>query len=105
MRRSPGRGHNRPPDSPRDKEGTEVIKVGTSTVGQKRNTPKSLDISLPFIPDAVPTIEDMLGKVPKLRYMDHDVHDTMKFLELVEECYLINIGEVGPLGRPVLEPM
>jgi hypothetical protein len=73
-------------------------------MGQKRKTPKSLDISLPFIPDVVPTIEDMLGKVPKLRYADHDVRDVEKFLELDEEFYLINTGEVGPLKRPVLEP-
>jgi hypothetical protein len=63
-----------------------------------------MEITLPFHPYVVPTIDDMMGKVPKLRYADHDVHDMTKFLELVKEKYLINTGEIGPLGRPVLDP-
>jgi hypothetical protein len=74
-------------------------------VGKKRKTPNSMEITLPFLPDAVPTVDDMLGKVPKLRYADHDVRDMIKFPELAEENYLINTGEIGPLGRPVLEPV
>jgi hypothetical protein len=64
-----------------------------------------MEITLPFLPDAVPTVDDMLGKVPRLRYADHDVCDMAKFPELSEENYLINTGEIGPLGRLVLEPM
>jgi hypothetical protein len=63
-----------------------------------------MEITLPFIPDVVPTVNDMLGKVPKLRYAYHDVHDMAKFPELAEENYLINIGDIGPLGILVLEP-
>jgi hypothetical protein len=47
----------------------------------------------------------MLGKVPKLKYEDHDVIDTTKFLDIVQEIYLENRGEVGPLGKPILDPM
>jgi hypothetical protein len=32
--------------------------------------------------------EDILGKVPKLRYVYHDIKDTMKFVELVPHLYL-----------------
>jgi hypothetical protein len=54
-------------------------------VGKKRKTPDSMEITLPFLPDAVPTIDDMLGKVPKLRYVDHDMCDMTKFPELVRK--------------------
>jgi hypothetical protein len=42
-------------------------------------------------------VEDMLGKVPKLRYYDHDVRDATKFPDLEEETYLEDMGEIGPL--------
>jgi hypothetical protein len=47
----------------------------------------------------------MLGKVPKLSYSGHDVCDVTKFLDLDEEAYLENIGEIGPLGKPIMDPM
>jgi hypothetical protein len=47
----------------------------------------------------------MLGKVTKLKYVDHDVTDTTKFPEFMQEVYLENRGEVGPLGKPILEPV
>jgi hypothetical protein len=50
------------------------------------------------------TMEDMLKKVLKLRYSDHNVRDSTKFLELVEEAYLANTGEIGLLGKPMMEP-
>ena len=56
-----------------EEEGTKATKAGTSTARQKIKTPDSMEITLPFLPDAIPTIDDMLGKVPKLRYVDHDV--------------------------------
>jgi hypothetical protein len=49
-------------------------------------------------------MEDMLKKVPKLRYSDHDVCDAKKFPDLAEEAYLVNTGEIGPLGKPIMEP-
>jgi hypothetical protein len=73
-------------------------------VGKKRKTLDSMECNLPFLPDAIPTVNDMLGKVPKWRYEDHEMHDVNKFPKLAEEKYLINTGEIGPLGRPVLEP-
>jgi hypothetical protein len=92
------------PDSVGEEEGTEATEAGTSVAGQKRKTPDSMEITLPFLPDIVITVDDMLGKVPKMRYVDHDMRDATKFPELVEENYLINMGEIGPLGRPMLEP-
>jgi hypothetical protein len=49
-------------------------------------------------------MEDMVGKVLKLRYSDHDVRDATKFPFLVEEYYLENTGEIEPLGKPIMEP-
>jgi hypothetical protein len=62
-----------------------------------------MEIQLPYLPDAVITIDDILGKVPNLRCTDHDVRDAAKFPELAKENYLINIGEIGPLEKPILE--
>jgi hypothetical protein len=59
-----------------------------------------MDVTLPYLPDAVIIVDDMLGKVPKLRYTDHDVRDVAKFPDLAEDTYLINTGEVGPLENP-----
>jgi hypothetical protein len=53
-------------------------------------------ITLPYLPDVVVTLENMLGKVPKLRYLDHDVHSTTKLSYLDEEAYLVNTEEIGP---------
>jgi hypothetical protein len=51
-----------------------------------------MDVTLPYIPDAVITMDDMLGKVPKIRYTDDDVRNAAKFLDLAKETYLINTG-------------
>jgi hypothetical protein len=59
---------------------------------------------LPHIPDVVVAVEDMLGKVEKLKYVDHDVTDTTKFPDLAQEIYLENKEEAGPSGKPILEP-
>ena len=45
----------------------------------------------------------MLGKVLKLKYAYHDVTSTTNFPDLAQESYLENRGEVGPLGKPILE--
>jgi hypothetical protein len=51
------------------------------------------------------TVADMLGKVPKLRYAYHDMHDAAKLSYLAEETYLINTGKIAPLGKPIMEPL
>jgi hypothetical protein len=73
-------------------------------MGQKRKAPSTVEITLPHLPDVVVVVEDMLGKVLKLKYADHDITDTMKFPDFTQEVYLENRGEVGPLGKPILEP-
>jgi hypothetical protein len=47
--------------------------------------------------------EDMLSNVPKLRYLEHDVRNATKFLDLDEEAYLENTGEIGSLGKPIMD--
>ena len=91
-------------ESVREEEVTEEAEVGTSVAGKKRKTLDSMEITLPFLPDAVPIRDDMLGKVPKLSYANHDVHNMTKFPKLAEDNYLINTTKIGPLGRPMLEP-
>jgi hypothetical protein len=50
-------------------------------------------------------VDDILGKVPKLRYSNHYVRDVMRFSYLSEEAYLANIGEIGVIGKPIMEPV
>jgi len=66
-------------ESTREEEVTEEAEVGTSVAGKKRKTLDSMEITLPFLPDIVPIVDDMLGKVPKLRYAENDMCDTSKF--------------------------
>jgi hypothetical protein len=93
-----------------EEEVEEELAEENPAVGQKRKTPgapskqTSVEIMLPHIPDVVIVVEDMLGKVEKLKYADHDVTDTTKFPDLVQEIYLENKEEVGPSGNPILEP-
>ena len=61
------------------------------------------NITLPYLQDAVVTVDDMLGKVPKLRYSYNYVRDATKFPDLSKETYLENIGEIEPLGKPIME--
>jgi hypothetical protein len=42
----------------------------------------------PNIPYGIIIDEDMLGKLSQLKYTDHDITNTMKFLELVPSKYL-----------------
>jgi hypothetical protein len=63
-----------------------------------------MEIMLPHIPDAVVVVEDMLGKVVKLNYVDHEVTYMTKFPDLVQEIYLESKGEAGPSRKPNLEP-
>jgi len=64
-----------------------------------------MDITLPYLLDVVVIMDDMLGKLPKLRYSDHDVRNVTKFPDLVEGNYLANTGEIGLLGKLIMEPM
>jgi hypothetical protein len=73
-------------------------------IRKKRKVQDAAEITLPYLPDIVVTMQDMLRKVPKLRYSDHDVRDVTKFLDLAEESYLENTREIGPLGKPITEP-
>jgi hypothetical protein len=73
-------------------------------VGQKRKAPSIVEITLPHLPDIVVIVEDMLGKVLKIKYVDHDINDIVKFPDFMQEVYLENMGEVGTLGKPILEP-
>jgi hypothetical protein len=91
-------------DSEREEEDAETLEVGPSVVGKKRKVQDATNITLPYLLDVVVTVDDMLGKVPKLRYSNHNVRDATKFPDLVKEAYLANIGEIGPLGKPIMEP-
>jgi len=62
-----------------------------------------MNITLSYLRDIVVTVDDMLGKVPKLRYSYNYVCDATKFLDLSKETYLENIGEIGPLRKPIME--
>jgi hypothetical protein len=45
----------------------------------------------------------LLGCMERLRYSDHDVADTGKFLEFAQQVYMDNIG-TGPFGDPMMQP-
>jgi hypothetical protein len=64
-----------------------------------------MEITLLYLLDPTITMDGMLGKVPELRCTDHNMRNVTKFLELAEEMYLTNTGAIGPLDRPILEPM
>jgi hypothetical protein len=42
--------------------------------------------------DLVVVVKDMMGFVPKLKYVDHDVTELEKFPDLVQEVYIENRG-------------
>jgi len=76
----------------------------TLDMGQKRKAPNAVDITLPHLLDVVVAVEDMLGKVPKLKYAYHDITDITKFPDFTQEVYLEEKGEVRPLGKPIMDP-
>jgi len=63
-----------------------------------------MDITLPYLPDEVIIVDDMLGKVPKHRYTNHVVCDAEKFPDMYKETCLINIGGIGPMGISIMDP-
>jgi hypothetical protein len=50
-------------------------------MGQKRKAPSAVEITLPHLPDVVVEVEYMLGKVLKIKYVNHDITNKMKFLD------------------------
>jgi hypothetical protein len=62
-----------------------------------------VSIVLPCIPEGVQATAGLLGCIDKLRYADHDVSDTGKFPEFMQQVYMEILG-TGPLGDPVLQP-
>ena len=88
----------------RKEEDADLAEVDTSVLGKKRKVQDAMDIKLPYLPNTMIIVDDMLGKVPKLRYTDDDVCDAAKFLYLAKDTYLINPGKIGPLGKPIMEP-
>jgi hypothetical protein len=73
-------------------------------VGHKIKVQDAMDVTLPYLPDTIINVDDMLGKVSKLKYSDQDVCDVTKFLDLAEDSYLLNTGEIGPLVKHRMEP-
>jgi hypothetical protein len=71
-------------DSEREEDNAEITEACPSVVGKKIKVWDAMDITLPYLPHAVVTVDDMLGKVPKLRYSYHDVCDAAKFPDLLK---------------------
>jgi hypothetical protein len=46
----------------------------------------------------------LLGQIDKLKYSDHDVADTDKFLEFAKRVYLETVG-INPIGEPIDQPL
>jgi hypothetical protein len=79
-------------------------KLDPYIMGQKIKAQDIMDITLPYLPDTVVVVDDMMGKVPTLKYIDHDVRDASKFPYLDEDNYLINTGEIRTLDKTIMEP-
>jgi hypothetical protein len=84
-------------ESEREEEEENATEEGTSIVRQKQNAQDAMEITIPYLRNEVIYVDDMLGKVMKIRYIDHDVHDVDKLQKLAEDIYFINKGEIGPL--------
>jgi hypothetical protein len=67
------------PKSRREEEDVYAAEAGTYVVGQKVKTLDTMEITLSYLSDEVITVDDMMEKVPKLRYVDHDMRDAAKF--------------------------
>jgi hypothetical protein len=64
---------------------------------------KELTLSLSQIPEGVKVLDDMLGCMKKLKYVDHDVADRGKFPKFAQQVYMESEGE-GLEGDPIPEP-
>jgi hypothetical protein len=47
---------------------------------------------------------DLLGHIKKLKYSDHDVADTDKFLEFAKRVYMETVG-INSIGEPMDQPL
>jgi hypothetical protein len=45
----------------------------------------------------------LLSFIERIQYADHDVFDTIKFLEFFQQVYMESLG-TGPLGDPIMQP-
>jgi hypothetical protein len=91
------------PKSVGEEEDVEAVEASTYSIGQKRKAHDGMQITLPYLPDTIIVVDDMMGKVPKIRYANYNVCDATMFRELAEDTYLTNTKEIGPLGRPILD--
>jgi hypothetical protein len=91
-------------ESERGEDDTKTTEVVPSVIEQRINVQGAMDITLPYLPNTMVTMDDMLEKVLKLSYSDHDVCDATKFPYLAEETYLENTREIGPLGKSIMDP-
>ena len=67
----------------------------------KKHTTK---IVLPHIPDGVQVGPDLLGHIGKLKYSNHDIANTNKFLELAKRVYMEIVG-MNPFGELIDQPL
>jgi hypothetical protein len=86
-----------------EEETLEETTTGSSKKKASMHTQTQIELSVPHIPDSVVIVEDMLGCVPKLWYVDHDVTEVAKFPELAQEVYMENRGSTSK-GIPIMEP-
>jgi hypothetical protein len=81
---TPGASSSEPPKFPHDY--IPLRKDDAPPVTLQRNP--DYRMVTPDILEEVIIDEDMLGKVPQLKYVDHDITDVVKFPELVPHEYL-----------------
>jgi hypothetical protein len=74
-------------------KGKEVVEISPR---RKAST----TIVLPHILEGVHVTSNLLGHVEKLRYSDHDVTDTNKFLDFAKKAYLDIVG-IGHFNKPI----
>jgi hypothetical protein len=65
---------------------------GKQQVQRSPRKQQEVTIVLPCIPTGVKVVTDLLGCVDKLCYSDHDVRDTDKFPEFMQQVYLERRG-------------
>jgi hypothetical protein len=68
-----------------------------------RNKP-TIEIILPCIPDGVQVGPELLCHIRKFKYLDHDIADEDKFLELAKRVYMETVG-TSLFGEPLDRPL
>jgi hypothetical protein len=69
----------------------------------KEPTDGKYPLATPTVPPSVSVEGDMLGKVVSLKFVDHDITDEQKFLEIAREKYLCAKSVPGTT-KILLEP-